>query len=166
MALVQNFVISWRHLHCFPSWPPDCITCIATKWRHLLSWKFGKQMAQLGLVQNLVIWWHHLHCLQSWPPGCVTCIATLPWIALLALSVGIELVSSLARVTSVKFQQGVAVSDWHPDPKIGTQVYLIKITGLLGNFFLNVSSQSQNFCLPKTPFVSPLNHLKIALKFP
>ena len=42
---------------------------------------------------------------QSWPPGCVTCIATLPWNALLALSVSIELVSSSARVTSVKSQQ-------------------------------------------------------------
>ena len=59
-------------------------------------------MAQLGLVQNLVIRWRHLHCLQSWPQGWVTCIATLPWIILLALSVSIELVSSSARVTSVK----------------------------------------------------------------
>ena len=30
LALVQNLVISWRHLHCFQSWPPDCVTCIAT----------------------------------------------------------------------------------------------------------------------------------------
>ena len=37
-------------------------------------------------------------------------IATLPWIALLALSVSIELVSSSARVTSVKFQQGVVLT--------------------------------------------------------
>ena len=56
-------------------------------------------MAQLALVQNLVTSWHHLHCLQSWPPGCVTCIA-------LALSVNIELVSSSARVNSVKFHKG------------------------------------------------------------
>ena len=64
-------------------------------------------MAQLRLVQNLVIRLHHLHCLQSWLPGCIACIATLPWNALLALSVSIELVSSSARVTSVKFQKGV-----------------------------------------------------------
>ena len=38
--------------------------------------------------------------------GGATYIATLPWIALLALSVSIELVSSSARVTSVKSQQG------------------------------------------------------------
>ena len=43
-------------------------------------------------------------------PDCVTCIATLPWIDLLALSVSIELVSSSARVTSVKSQQGGSVS--------------------------------------------------------
>ena len=40
-----------------------------------------------------------------WPPGCATGIATLPWISLLALSVFIELVSSSARGTSVKFQK-------------------------------------------------------------
>ena len=68
-----------------------------------------ENLAQLALVQNLIIRWHHLHCLQIWPPGCVTCIATLPWIALLALSVSIELVSSSARVTSVKSTQGLGV---------------------------------------------------------
>ena len=66
-----------------------------------ISWKLGHQVAQLALVQHLVIRWRHLHCFQSWPPGHVTCIASLPWIALLALSVSIELVSSLARVKSV-----------------------------------------------------------------
>ena len=54
------------------------------------------------LVPKLVIRWRHLHKLQIWLPGCVTCIATLPWIALLTLPVSIELVSSSARVTSVK----------------------------------------------------------------
>ena len=47
------------------------------------------------------------------------CIATLPWTALLALSVSIELVSSSARVTSVKSTQGLCVSDGHLDTKIG-----------------------------------------------
>ena len=36
---------------------------------------------------------------ETWPPGYVTCIAALPWIALLALTVSIDLVSSSARVT-------------------------------------------------------------------
>ena len=47
----------------------------------------------------------NLHCFQywTWSPDCITCIAT-SWIAILALSVGIELVSSSARVTSVKSQ--------------------------------------------------------------
>ena len=80
----------------FKYWPPG-VTCISCKLCH--------QVAQRALVQNLVIRWRHLHCFQSWPPGRVTCIATLPWIALLALSVSIELVSSSARVTSVKFQK-------------------------------------------------------------
>ena len=48
----------------------------------------------------------------------------MPWIALLALSVSIELVSSSARVTSVKSYKRSVVCDGHPDPKIGPQVYL------------------------------------------
>ena len=36
----------------------------------------------------------------------------------------IELVSSSARVTSVKSTQGVGLTDGHTDPKIGPQVYL------------------------------------------
>ena len=54
----------------------------------------------------------------------------LPWIALLALSISIVLVSSSARVTSVKSQKGLFVTDIRiPDPKIGPQVYL----GLIKN---------------------------------
>ena len=37
----------------------------------------------------------------------------------MALSVSIELVSSSARVTSVKSTKGVSVTDGHPDTKIG-----------------------------------------------
>ena len=55
-------------------------------------------MALLALVRNLTT---RLTC---------TCIATLPWIALLALSASIELVSSAARVTSVKFQQRLSLT--------------------------------------------------------
>ena len=67
-------------------------------WRNMWTapyYIFGHQVAQLELVQNLVISWRHLHCFQSWPP----------WIALLASSVSIELVSSSARVTSVNSSQ-------------------------------------------------------------
>ena len=42
----------------------------------------------------------------------------------MALSVSIELVSSSARVTSVKSYKRLGVCDGHPDPKIGPQVYL------------------------------------------
>ena len=55
-----------------------------------------------------------MYWFQVWPRGGVTCIssnfghqvalAVLPLIAFLAVSVGIELVSSSARVTSVKSQ--------------------------------------------------------------
>ena len=54
---------------------------------------------------------------QIWSPDgatCInyTCIATLHWIVLLTLSVSIELVSSSARVASVKFQKGVSLSEF------------------------------------------------------
>ena len=56
----------------------------------------------------------------------VTCTVTLPWIALLESSVGIELVSSSTRVTSVKSAQPSSLThsltDGHPDPKIGPQI--------------------------------------------
>ena len=57
---------------------------------------FGHQVALLALVTSL-------------QPGGATCIATLPWNVLLALSVSIGLVSSSARVTSVKFQKPLSV---------------------------------------------------------
>ena len=70
-------------------------------------------MAPLALVPNFPTRLSgHVTCIawfQSWPPGCVTRAATLPWNALLALSVSIEFVSSSARVTSVKSQQGLGV---------------------------------------------------------
>ena len=62
-------------------------------------------MAPLALVQN-------------WSPDgatSVTYIAILPWIALLALSVSVELVSSSARVTSVKSQQALSLTSRHID---------------------------------------------------
>ena len=52
----------------------------------------------------------------------------------MALSVSFELASSSARVTSVKSHKPLRVSDGHPDPKIGPQVYLgpIKMTAIEG----------------------------------
>ena len=44
----------------------------------------------------------HLQMFSNWSPGFVTGIATLSWIVLLVLLVGIDLVSSSTRVTSVK----------------------------------------------------------------
>ena len=57
---------------------------------------------------------------QNWSPDGATrisynCIATLPWIVLLTLSVSIELVSSSARVTSVKFHKRLSLTQLHPD---------------------------------------------------
>ena len=54
----------------------------------------------------------------------------------MALSVSIELVSSSARVTSVKSTQGVGVTEGHPDTKIGPGIpgsdkKVIAVTGVL-----------------------------------
>ena len=62
----------------------------------------------------------HVTCIawfQIWPPGCVTRVAKLPWNVLLALSVSIGLVSSSARVTSVKSATR-SLSLWVRDTRI------------------------------------------------
>ena len=87
-------------------WSPDGATCT--------DCKVGYQEAPLASVENWVPKWHNLHWFTALLPKLATsnsCIATLPWIALLALSVSIELVSSSARVTSIKSIQGLWVTD-------------------------------------------------------
>ena len=37
VCLVQNLVIRWRCLHWFLSWPPGCVTCIATMPWNIIS---------------------------------------------------------------------------------------------------------------------------------
>ena len=65
---------------------------------------FGHQMAPIASIANLAMSWCHKQC-------------TLPITGLLASSVGIELVSSLKRVTSIKSQQGVWPTN-NMDPNI------------------------------------------------
>ena len=69
---------------------------------------------QLALLSILAIA-DHLQIFSNWSPGFNTGIATLSWIVLLVLLVGIELVSSSTRVTSVKFHKPL-VSFRQPDP--------------------------------------------------
>ena len=88
----------WRHLLQF--WPPSCCSC-----------RLGQQLALLELVTSLATKWCLLHKFHCWPPDGATCIATLPMITLSTSSVGIELLSSSARVTSVKFQKPLGVRE-------------------------------------------------------
>ena len=78
------------------------ITCISSNFAH--------QAALHELVANVATRWHYLQNKfvhqVFWPPGGATCIATLLRIALLTSPVGIELLSSSARVTSVKSVKG------------------------------------------------------------
>ena len=112
-------------MHCLYNWPPDGTTCTACKCGQqfvllappggttCIDYKLSHQMAQHALATR----WRCLHYLQVWLPDGATCIATLPMIALLTSSVGIELLSSSARVTSVKSQQHVLDDSCHePDP--------------------------------------------------
>ena len=103
LALIANLATRRHHLHQLQIGSPSGTTCIGSK--------FGHQLAPFALLPKLATRLHH-------------CIATLPWIALLALSVSIELVSSSARVTSVKSYKRLVVCDGHLDPKIEPQVYL------------------------------------------
>ena len=106
-SLTPTWISSKRYHHLAPL---KLVASLAIRWRPLpyaIRTFCHYQLAPLALVPNLATRWHHLHSFQSWPLGCVTCIVTLPWIAPLALSVSIELVSSSARVTSVKSQQGI-----------------------------------------------------------
>ena len=109
-ALITNLATRWRNTHQLQFWPRWCHLhklkigqTSGTTW--ILS-KFGHQVTPHALVPKFAIRWQHLQILRIWPPGCVTCIVTLPWIALVALSSSIELVSTSTRVTSVKFQKG------------------------------------------------------------
>ena len=103
LVLVPNLATRWRHLHWLQIWPPDGATCIRCK--------FGHQMTPLAFNS----WLHQIE--SSSVETCITCItrvATLPWNALLALSVSIEFVYSSARATSVESAKG----------RIGPQVHL------------------------------------------
>ena len=95
------------HMHWFQIWPQ----CISSKFDH--------QVTPLALVPNLANMQCHLYWLQFWPQGGATCISykfghqvaplALIWIAL--LSVSIALLSSSARVTSVKSAKGQFVRE-------------------------------------------------------
>ena len=116
LALVPILTIWWRQLYQFQFWPPDSTTCT--------SCRFGQQLGLLELVTSLATKCCHLDQFQFWPPGGATCIATLPRIALLASSAGVELPSSSARVTSVKSAKPLGGSELHQDPQIGPQGHL------------------------------------------
>ena len=112
-------------------WPPAANW--VTKWHNLHC---------NALVQNLVIRWRHFHCFQCWPPGHVTCIATLSWIALFALSVSIGLVSSSARVTSVKSQKGGSRTDRQtPGPKDRTQDTWVRLKSIQPQPVLKITGE-------------------------
>ena len=108
LALVANLTTRWHHLHKLQTWTQDgaCISYIFDQQVVPLALvalvaicttiicigsTFDHQVAQLALVLKWATRLHHCNC-----------IATFSWIAHLALSVGIEMVSSSARVTSVK----------------------------------------------------------------
>ena len=74
---------------------PGSVTCVGCSLYHLHQLKIGPPIDTTSVCSkfghlNLDISWQHLQMLQIWSPDCVT----LPWIAQLALSANIELVTS------------------------------------------------------------------------
>ena len=102
-------------------------------------------MAPLALVPVFPTRWGYLHKLQVWSPSSATYILTLPWIALLALSVGIELITSSARATSVKFAK-------HPVSLLETVRPIYRTPGIPG--FSKKLSHMHNRHIPRYPELS------------
>ena len=113
LALVLNLTTRELHLNWFQIWPPDGANCTGYKFYHQIApLALLANLAPVTLFVNFATRWHFLHWFEIWQPGWLDeSHATLPWIALLALSVSIDLVSSSAGVTSVKFQKGQWVSE-------------------------------------------------------
>ena len=129
-----NLLTLWHHFHQLQIWPPDGATCI--------SCKFDHQMAPLALVANLATRWRHLHWLQIWPPDGATCISWLHQLFALLPMLATRLHHCIATLPYWHYQlvlswyphqpeshqlsltKRLVVCDGHPDPKIGTQVYL------------------------------------------
>ena len=86
---VENLATKWHHLHLFKIWSSDGVTCIGSK--------VGHQVATFTDVANLATRLRHnaLDC----PIGIVSLTNSL--------TNSNELVSSSARVTSVKFHKGI-----------------------------------------------------------
>ena len=90
--LVADVATRWHYLH-------QANSCrFGQKLALLTSYKFGHQGVPLALVSILATRWCHFHAIWT-------------RIALLTSAVGIELLSSSARVTSVKSANSLGVSE-------------------------------------------------------
>ena len=93
-------------------WKFTCVNQmqIVAHW-HIAHCTFCHKVGPIALDSNLSIRWRCLDWLKFWSPGGATCIATLPRITLLSSSAGVQLISSSARVASVKSANGVVWTD-------------------------------------------------------
>ena len=155
LELVANLATRWRHLpfanrklvHYVMPHPlfaqfghqMELFALIANLATMSISCKLGPQVAQLALVQNLVISWHHLHCFQSWPPvilALLHCLQLPFWHYQLVLSWYPHQPESHQLSLHKGLLLTYSLTHWHPDPKIGPQVYLGPIKMLKwGEFF-------------------------------
>ena len=90
-------------------------------------------MAPLALVANMATRWCHLQKLQIWSPDGATCISLHHLHCLIALNCPLGIISqywvgifiSQSHISKVyKRCWTHSLTDGHPDPKIGPQVYL------------------------------------------
>ena len=137
LALVAILTTRWRHLLKLQVWPPDGATCI--------SCKFAYKMAPLVLLSKLTTRLHYLYC----------------YIALLALSVSIELVSSSARVTSVKSAQRSCTHSVRDTRTRRSDPRYTWVRYLCNHFWLGVSVNIVIIWPDPTP-MGYYNHLNIA----
>ena len=117
---------------------------------------FGRGPCLRRLLSSLI----HCHCYSS-PPSCQpTCVYPIDWNALLALSLSIELVSSSARVTSVKSAQRSCTHSVRDTRTRRSDPRYTRVRYLCNHFWLGVSVNIVIIWPDPTP-MGYYNHLNI-----
>ena len=117
---------------------------------------FGRGPCLRRLLSSLI----HCHCYSS-PPSCQpTCVYPIDWNALLALSLSIELVSSSARVTSVKSAQRSCTHSVRDTRTRRSDPRYNRVRYLCNHFWLGVSVNIVIIWPDPTP-MGYYNHLNI-----
>ena len=122
---------------------------------------FGRGPSLRRLLSSLI----HCHCYSS-PPSCQpTCVYPIDWNALLALSLSIELVSSSARVTSVKSAQRSCTHSVRDTRTHRSDPRYTWVRYLCNHFWLGVSVNIVIIWPDPTPMGYSFEHNPFKLRF-